>query len=92
MTDQMTDRTPADQTVSGPELSGQTAADIEFNRMASRLVQREALRRAAADLNTASPAGLESALARISAETTAEAAERHTATLARTAAAEGKPT
>ena len=54
----------------------QTAAEKEFARMASRLLQREALRRAAAELNTTSPLGLEQALARISADVTAEAAER----------------
>jgi hypothetical protein len=41
-----------------------------------RLLRREALRRAAEELNTTSAPGLESALARISAEVTAEAQER----------------
>ncbi len=50
-------------------------ADQAFNNMAARLLHREALRRAAADLNTTSPTGLENALARISADVTAEAAE-----------------
>jgi hypothetical protein len=50
--------------------------DLEFNTMTNRLLRREALRRAAADLNTASPPALENALASISAEVTAEAAER----------------
>ena len=41
-----------------------------------RLLRREALRRAAEELNTTSAPGLESARARISAEVTAEAQER----------------
>jgi phage shock protein A len=49
--------------------------DDAFNTMASRLIRREALRRAALELSTATPQGLESALAKISAEVTAEAAE-----------------
>ncbi|HBK05381.1 MAG TPA: hypothetical protein DDZ81_05895 [Acetobacteraceae bacterium] len=40
-----------------------------------RLIRREAKRLAALDLSTSSPMGLENALARISAEVTAEAAE-----------------
>ena len=40
-----------------------------------RLIRREARRLAALDLSTSSPMGLENALARISAEVTAEAAE-----------------
>lgn len=44
--------------------------------MTSRLLRREALRRAAEELNTTSPHGLEHALARISAEVTAEARAR----------------
>ena len=50
-------------------------ADAAFNTMASRLIRREALRRAALELSTATPAGLESALAQISNEVTAEALE-----------------
>ena len=42
----------------------------------SRLLRREALRRAAEELNTTSAPGLENALARISAEVTAEAQEK----------------
>ena len=49
--------------------------DPEFDTFASRLIRREALRRAALELSTATPAGLESALAQISAEVTADAAE-----------------
>ena len=44
--------------------------------MTSRLLRREALRRAAEELNTTSGPGLEGVLARISAEMTAEAADR----------------
>ena len=44
--------------------------------MTSRLLRREALRRAAEELNTTSGPGLEGVLARISAEVTAEAADR----------------
>lgn len=51
------------------------ARDPEFDAMTSRLLRREALRRAAAELNTTSGPGLESVLARVSAEVTAEAAE-----------------
>ncbi len=40
-----------------------------------RLIRREAKRLAALDLSTSSPIGLENALARISEEVTAEAAE-----------------
>ncbi len=49
--------------------------DPAFDTLTSRLIRREALRRAAEELSTATPSGLESALARISAEVTAEAAE-----------------
>ncbi len=41
----------------------------------ARLIRREAERRAALELATSTPAGLESVLARISAEVTAEAAD-----------------
>ena len=49
--------------------------DPAFDTMTSRLIRREALRRAALELSTTTPAGLESALAQISAEVTAEAVE-----------------
>jgi phage shock protein A len=52
-----------------------TEQDNEFERMTARMIKREALRRAALELSTATPAGLEDALAKISAEVTAEAAE-----------------
>jgi hypothetical protein len=45
----------------------------------ARLIRREAERRAAMELATSTPAGLESALARISAEVTADAAEAKSA-------------
>ena len=48
--------------------------DPNFDTLTSRLIRREALRRAALELSTATPHGLENALARISAEVTAEAA------------------
>jgi hypothetical protein len=50
--------------------------DAQFNIMTSRLLRREALRRAAQELNTTSPIGLEDVMARISAEVTADAAAR----------------
>nr|WP_294529372.1 hypothetical protein [uncultured Rhodopila sp.] len=57
-------------------MSDQDDADREFNAMTNRLIKREQLRRAAADLNSTSPPALENALANISAEVTEEAAER----------------
>ena len=57
-------------------MADQHQPDQEFNRMANRMLHREALRRAAADLNTASPPALERTLATICAEVTAEAVER----------------
>jgi hypothetical protein len=53
------------------------APDPQFDAMTARLLRREALRRAAEELNTTSEPGLEGVLARISAEVTAEAAGRH---------------
>jgi hypothetical protein len=47
--------------------------DPAFDTFTSRLIRREALRRAALELSTATPLGLESALARISEEVTADA-------------------
>ena len=49
--------------------------DPAFDTLTSRLIRREAMRRAAEELSTATPAGLESALAKISAEVTEDAAE-----------------
>ena len=54
-------------------MNGQDPADPAFDAHTSRLLRREALRRAAEELNTTSAPGLESVLARISAEVTAEA-------------------
>jgi hypothetical protein len=47
--------------------------DPAFDSLTARLIRREAMRRAALELATTTPAGLENALARISAEVTAEA-------------------
>jgi len=52
------------------------ATDPVFDAMTSRPLQREALRRAAEELNPTSGPRLEDALARISAEVTAEASAR----------------
>jgi hypothetical protein len=49
--------------------------DAVFVTFSARLIRREAKRRAALELSTTSPAGLESALARISAEVTADAVD-----------------
>jgi len=51
----------------------QDQPDLAFDAMTSRLSRREALRRAAKELNTTSVHGLENVVARISAEVTAEA-------------------
>jgi hypothetical protein len=56
-------------------MTDQDPPDPEFDTFTSRLIRREALRRAAMELATTTPAGLESALAQISAEVTADAAE-----------------
>lgn len=50
--------------------------DSAFDVTTSRLLRREALRRAAEELNTTSGRGLEATLARVSAEVTAEAISR----------------
>ena len=52
----------------------QDAPDPQFDAMTSRLLRREALRRAAEELSTMTGPGLENALARLSAEVTEEAA------------------
>jgi hypothetical protein len=54
----------------------QVAPDPQFDAKTNRLLRREALRRAAEELNTTSGPGLEDVLARISAEVTAEARAR----------------
>ncbi|HVC62591.1 MAG TPA: hypothetical protein VND19_19775 [Acetobacteraceae bacterium] len=61
----------------------QDQPDPEFDAMTARLLRREALRRAAQKMNTTSGPGLESVLARISAEVTAEAAVKKTAPVTR---------
>ena len=57
-------------------MADQDASDPDVDAMTSRLLQREALRRAAEELNTMTGPGLEQALARVSAEVTEEAACR----------------
>jgi hypothetical protein len=57
-------------------MADQDAPDPQFDAMTARLLRREALRRAAEELNTTSGPGLEGVLARISAEVTEEAAHR----------------
>lgn len=52
----------------------QDTPDPQFDAMTSRLLRREALRRAAEELSTMTGPGLENALARLSAEVTEEAA------------------
>ena len=49
--------------------------EAEFNTKTARLLRREALRRAAEELNSTSGPGLEAVLGKISAEVTAEAEE-----------------
>jgi phage shock protein A len=55
----------------------QDTPDPQFDAMTSRLLRREALRRAAEELSTMTGPGLENALARLSAEVTEEAAYKH---------------
>ena len=57
-------------------MAEQDTQDPQFDAMTARLLRREALRRAAEELNTTSGPGLEAVLARISAEVTAEANAR----------------
>jgi hypothetical protein len=54
-------------------MADQDQPDPAFETLTARLIRREALRRAALELSTATPLGLENALARISEEVTAEA-------------------
>jgi hypothetical protein len=61
-------------------MADQDRPDPQFDAMTARLLRREALRRAAEELNTTLPMGLESVLSRISAEVTADAASRVSAT------------
>ena len=60
----------------------QEQPDPQFDAMTTRLLRREALRRAAEELNTTSGPGLEGVLSRISAEVTAEARRRISAAAA----------
>jgi hypothetical protein len=59
--------------------------DPQFDAVTAHLLRREALRRAAEELNTTSGPGLEDALARISAEVTAEAVYQYTTAAGKTA-------
>ncbi|MEA2731498.1 MAG: hypothetical protein QOF70_5973 [Acetobacteraceae bacterium] len=61
--------------VTDPAITDPDQPDPAFDTFTSRLIRREALRRAAMELATTTPAGLESALARISAEVTADAVQ-----------------
>ena len=54
-----------------------TGTEADFQAATARLLRREALRRAAADLHTTSGPAIESTMAKISAEVTEEAAARH---------------
>ena len=63
-------------------MADQDPPDPQFDAMTARLLHREALRRAAEELNTTSGPGLEGVLARISAEVTAQAASRASGTRA----------
>jgi hypothetical protein len=56
-------------------MTEQEKPDAAHETFTAHLIRREALRRAAAELATTTPAGLESVLARISAEVTADAAK-----------------
>ena len=56
----------------------QDPSEAAHNAMTARLLRREALRRAANELNSTSGPGLEDVLGRISAEVTAEATDRRT--------------
>lgn len=57
-------------------MAGQEQTEAEFNTATSRLLRREALRRAAEELNPMSAPGMEGLLSRISAEVTADALAR----------------
>jgi hypothetical protein len=65
-------------------MADQDTPDPKFDANTARLLRREALRRAAEELNTTTAPGLEQTLARISAEVSEEAAFAHAA------AAQGK--
>jgi hypothetical protein len=65
----------SDAAGSDPMRADPESADPGVETFSQRLIRREARRRAAMELSTTTPAGLESTMARISAEVTAEAAE-----------------
>lgn len=67
---------PRVQQTGGTTMDEHDAPDPQFDAMTARLLRREALRRAAEELNTMSGPGLETAFAQISAEVTAEAVWR----------------
>jgi hypothetical protein len=54
----------------------QDPSDAEYQAMTARLLRREALRRAAQELNSTSGPGLEDMMSRISADVTAEATDK----------------
>jgi hypothetical protein len=66
------------QALRGTEMPDDDKPDAVFETFSARLIRREAKRRAVLELSTTSPAGLESALARISAEVTADAVDAKT--------------
>ncbi|WP_428490982.1 hypothetical protein [Rhodopila sp.] len=57
-------------------MTEQDKPDPTPEALTAELIRREALRRAAAELSTTAPAGVEGVLARISAEVTAAAREK----------------
>jgi hypothetical protein len=59
-----------------PDRQTDARDDAMFNAATARLIRREALRRDACELNATSAPAIEDALARLSAEMTAEAAYR----------------
>ena len=73
-------------------MADQDAPDPQFDAMTARLLRREALRRAAEELNTMTGRGLEQALARISAEVTEEAAYKHRTAIEKADHAHAVPT
>jgi hypothetical protein len=66
------------QALQGIEMPDNDKLDAVFETFSARLIRREAKRRAALELSTTTPAGLESTLVRITAEVTADAVEART--------------
>jgi hypothetical protein len=66
------------QVPQGIAMTDDDKPDAVFETLLARLIRREAKRRAALELSTTTPAGLESALSRISAEVTADAVDART--------------